>query len=193
MNQNSEELIVRLLAWLKKSPVGDLPLAYRKRLWSTITEGTSDEEKKITLTQLDSLCVRHAEFIWAEKFGNTHDIDRILSIAQDTATDNITKKTALDIRDDFYVDVVENQEYEQKEYPVMFVGHAAANTIATATDDFVYDPTDRRTDIELDPDAFEPSFLVASALAGGMEEDGDVMLRREFWEWYLSIAVYSIY
>ncbi|MCQ3008586.1 Imm5 family immunity protein, partial [Pseudomonas savastanoi] len=37
-----------------------------------------------------------------------------------------------------------------------------------------------------------PSYLVASAFAGGLSEDGDPKLRRAFWEWYLSIAVPQI-
>lgn len=46
----------------------------------------------------------------------------------------------------------------------MFVGHAAANTIATAVDDFQFEPYDHRVDRDLDPEGFESSYLVASAL-----------------------------
>ncbi len=70
----------------------------------------------------------------------------------------------------------------------MFVRHAAANSIVTAVSDVQFDADDQR-DQDLDPEAFEPDYLVASAFAGGLSDDGDPELRRAFWRWYLSVAV----
>ncbi|MNL61413.1 hypothetical protein D3C87_1853300 [compost metagenome] len=88
--------------------------------------------------------------------------------------------------------VVEDQDYELDEYPAMFVGHAAANTVITAASKYDFDPADGRNDRDLDPAAFEPSYLVASAFAGGLAEDGDAELRRKFWQWYLIDAVSQV-
>ncbi|RMR13235.1 putative immunity protein Imm5 [Pseudomonas syringae pv. primulae] len=98
------------------------------------------------------------------------------------------------VRDNFYVSVLENESYEPNEYPAMFVGHAAANSIVTAVSDVQFDADDQR-DQDLDPEAFEPDYLVASAFAGGLafasklSDAGDPQLRRAFWRWYLCVAV----
>lgn len=189
MNEKSEILVEKLLEEVKKSSSGELGLPLRRLLWSTITTDKSDAEKKVILTALDVLCVKRAGTIWSQKFGSEDGLASILSVATGVATKTIPQDKALSIRDEFYVFVVEDQEYDEDEYPAMFVGHAAANSIATAIDDFSFDPSDLRNDRDLDPEAFEPSYLVASAFAGGLGDDGDAERRRQFWEWYLKIAV----
>jgi hypothetical protein len=181
-----------LLVEVKNSPSGELILPLRKLLWNTITVDEPDEVKRLILTKLDYICVNHGAAIWSHKFGSSQNLITVLTVALDTVEGKLSEVKALSIRDDFYVEVVENQEYEPDEYPAMFVGHAAANTIATATADFVFDPSDDRDDRDLDPDAFEPSFLMASAFAGGLDDSGDSELRRRFWEWYLSSAINQV-
>jgi hypothetical protein len=161
-------------------------------LWNTITEDEVGSIKTLILTKLDVLCVQHASFIWSRKFRDLQGITTMLSIAFNAASGTISKAAALSQRDEFYVEVVEDQDYEAEDYPTMFVGHAAANTIATATADFTYDPSDLRGDRDLDPEAFEPSYLIASAFAGGLDENGNSDLRREFWEWYLTCALKEV-
>lgn len=184
--------IAELLCEVAHSPSGDLPLASRKRLWNFLTEDKPDPIKGLMLTRLDVVCVKQASFIWSKKFGDFQGISTMLSVALNAANGTIARATALSKRDEFYVEVVEDQDYEEGEYPAMFVGHAAANTIATATADFTYDPSDLRCDRDLDPEAFEPSYLIASAFAGGLDEKGDSDLRREFWEWYLTCAIREV-
>jgi hypothetical protein len=177
---------------VRNSPAGELTLPLRKLLWNTITVEEPEQEKRLILTKLDSICVNHGVAIWAHKFGSSQDLIAILTVALDAADGKLSEVKALSIRDDFYVEVVENQDYEPEEYPAMFVGHAAANTIATATSDFVFDPSDDRDDRDLDPEAFEPSYLMATAFAGGLGDSGDSELRRRFWEWYLSSAINQV-
>lgn len=192
MNKKTKVLISKLLNEVRRSPSGDLVLPLRKLLWKTITEEESGLMQKLILTSLDVACVNHASFMWSQKFKESQDIATMLSIALDAANGKIPEVTALNKRDEFYVETVENQDYQVDEYPIMFVGHAAANTIVTATADFIYDPSDLRNDRDLDPNAFEPSYLIASAFAGGLEENGNSELRRGFWEWYLSCAISQI-
>ena len=192
MNKKSEVLVKQLIGEVKNSPSGELVLPLRKLLWNTITVDEPDEVKRLILTRLDYICVNHGVAIWSHKFGNSQNLITILTVALDTVEGKLSEVKALSIRDDFYVDAVENQEYEPDEYPAMFVGHAAANTIATAAADFVFDPSDDRDDRDLDPDAFEPSFLMASAFARGLDDSGDSELRRRFWEWYLSSAINQV-
>ncbi|EFW80538.1 Imm5 family immunity protein [Pseudomonas savastanoi] len=192
MNNKSKILIEKLLFEVAKSPEGELTLPLRKLLWNTITEDEVAANKKVILTALDVMCVRQGVNFWIKKFGGNEPLNYILNIALETAEGKFDEAKALGLRDEFYVSIVEDQEYEAEEYPAMFVGHAAANTIATAVDDFQFEPYDHRVDRDLDPEGFESSYLVASAFAGGLSEDGDPKLRRAFWEWYLSIAVPQI-
>jgi len=192
MNKKTEVLIRKLLDEVRLSSSGNLILPLRKLLWNTITEDEVGSIKTLILTKLDVLCVQHASFIWSRKFRDLQGITTMLSIAFNAASGTISKAAALSQRDEFYVEVVEDQDYEAEDYPTMFVGHAAANTIATATADFTYDPSDLRGDRDLDPEAFEPSYLIASAFAGGLDENGNSDLRREFWEWYLTCALKEV-
>ena len=192
MNKKTEVLIRKLLDEVRLSSSGNLILPLRKLLWNTITEDEVGSIKTLILTKLDFLCVQHASFIWSRKFRDLQGITTMLSIAFNAASGTISKAAALSQRDEFYVEVVEDQDYEAEDYPTMFVGHAAANTIATATADFTYDPSDLRGDRDLDPEAFEPSYLIASAFAGGLDENGNSDLRREFWEWYLTCALKEV-
>ncbi|WP_235992905.1 Imm5 family immunity protein [Pseudomonas sp. p50(2008)] len=184
--------INKLLNQVAQSPLGDFALPSRKLLWNAIAEGEPESTKRLLRTKLDILCVKHASFIWSKKFKDIQGISKMLSIALAAANGTIAKAQALNKRDEFYVEVVEDQDYEAEEYPTMFVGHAAANTIATATTDFTYDPSDLRGDRDLDPEAFEPSYLIASAFAGGLDENGNSDSRREFWEWYLTCAIREV-
>ena len=192
MNNKSDALVKELLAEVKGSRSGELVLPLRRLLWNTITEDEPREVKRLILTKLDCVCVNHGSDIWSHDFGSPQDLIKVLTVALDAAMGKVSEARALSIRDDFYVEVVENQDYEPEEYPAMFVGHAAANTIATATSDFVFDPSDDRDDRDLDPEAFEPSYLMATAFAGGLGDSGDSELRRRFWEWYLSSAINQV-
>ncbi|WP_062387673.1 Imm5 family immunity protein [Pseudomonas abietaniphila] len=189
MSEKSETLVKKLLEEVKASSSGELRLPLRRLLWATITADKSDAEKKVMLTALDVICVGRAGTFWSKKFGSEDRLASILSVATGVAAKIIPQDQALSIRDEFYLFVVEDQEYDEDEYPAMFVGHAAANTIATAVNDFLFDPADLRNDRDLDPEAFEPSYLVASTFAGGLGADGDTERRRQFWDWYLNIAV----
>jgi hypothetical protein len=191
MNKKSEDLVDELFSEIECSPTGELSLPLRRFLWKVVTEGQSAIDKKITLTKLDSACVRYGASIWSRKFGNAEELEKILEVADKVARGEISEEEGLAIRDDFYVEVVEDREYEPEEYPAMFVGHAAANTIVTAADEFNFTSDDQENDYELDPDAFEPSYLVASAFAKGLAEDGDPGSRRQFWKWYLSTALHE--
>lgn len=192
MNQESEALIKRLLTELDASAGGELTLPLRKRLWATITAGKPGPDRRIILTTLDSLCVVHGQSFWLRKMGDANGLTRLLKVAEDVARGLITAEDGLKVRDAFYVDVVEDQEYEPGEYPTMFLGHAAANTVVTAAGTFTFDPRDLREDRDLDPEAYEPSFLVACAFAGGLAEEGDAGRRRQFWQWYLNEAVHQV-
>lgn len=189
MNEKTKELIEFFERELKSFKSGELSLPSRKILWHSLTEDKPNDEKTKILTSLDCLCINYGADKWMNKFGDTTQLNDILAVALDAADGVISEEKAMAVRDEFYVAVVEDEVYEADEYPAMFIGHAAANTVATAVSDFEFNPADLRNDLDHDPEAFEPSFLVASAIAGGLGDEGDPHLRRKFWEWYLSVAV----
>ncbi|MGK5024422.1 Imm5 family immunity protein [Janthinobacterium sp. RB2R34] len=182
-------LISTLLEQLESSRSGHLPLPSRKLLWRSLSAGQSGQACSVRLAKLHAICVRHGLPIWCEKFADPKAIDAILDTARGAASGAVSHQQAQRVRDDFYVAVVEDEEYETGEYPAMFVGHAAANTITMAISDTLFDAGDKRDDHEMDAEAFFPDYLIASAVAGGLDEDGDTRLRRTFWKWYLTHAV----
>ncbi|MBI6763814.1 immunity protein Imm5 [Pseudomonas syringae] len=188
MKKEHEALITKLLTEIENSPKGELERILRIRLWKMITENKNLNDQKQILTKLNIFCVQHGVGFWTKKFGDAQRIEHVLTVAFQAASGAIDEADAMAVRDDFYVSVVENESYEPDEYPAMFVGHAAANAIVTAVSDLQFDTDDQR-DQDLDPEAFEPDYLVASAFAGGLSDDGDPELRRAFWRWYLSVAV----
>ncbi|POD78029.1 immunity protein Imm5 [Pseudomonas syringae group genomosp. 3] len=194
MKKEHEALITKLLIEIENSPKGELERSLRTRLWAMITENKNTTEQKQILTKLNIACVQHGIGFWKKKFGDDQRIEHVLTVALQAAGGAFNEADAMAVRDDFYVSVVENESYEPNEYPAMFVGHAAANSIVTAVSDVQFDADDQR-DQDLDPEAFEPDYLVASAFAGGLafasrlSDDGDPELRRAFWRWYLCVAV----
>ncbi len=189
MNRKTTETIDELLKEINTSPLGDLRLSSRKLLWSTITEGLDNKQKRQRLTKLDRISVEHASSYWVAKFGELESLYEILNTATELSEDSISEEQGLRVRDEFYVSVVEDGEYGDDEYPAMFVGHAAANCIGTAIDIFEYDSNDTRTDKDHDPETYEPTFLIASAFAGSLPNSGNPESRRDFWIWYLTDAV----
>ncbi|QVK32802.1 Imm5 family immunity protein [Pseudomonas syringae] len=188
MKKEHEALITKLLTEIENSPKGELERILRIRLWKMITENKNLNDQKQILTKLNIFCVQHGVGFWTKKFGDAQRIEHVLTVAFKAASGAVDEADAMAVRDDFYVSVVENESYEPDEYPAMFVGHAATNAIVTAVSDLQFDTDDQR-DQDLDPEAFEPDYLVASAFAGGLSDDGDPELRRAFWRWYLSVAV----
>ena len=189
MEYELARLINALLEQLESSRSGHLPLPSRKLLWQALAAGQSGQARSISLAKLHASCVRHGLPIWCEKFVEAQAIDAILDTAQGAASGAVSHQQAQRVRDDFYVDIVEDEEYQTGEYPAMFVGHAAANTITIAISDTVFEAGDQRDDQDIDAESFFPDYLIASALAGGLDEDGDTHLRRTFWQWYLRHAV----
>ncbi|ELS40250.1 Imm5 family immunity protein [Pseudomonas syringae] len=188
MKKEHEALITKLLTEIENSPKGELERILRICLWKMITENKNLNDQKQILTKLNIFCVQHGVGFWTKKFGDAQSIEHVLTVAFQAASGAVDEADAMAVRDDFYVSVVENESYEPDEYPAMFVGHAATNAIVTAVSDLQFDTDDQR-DQDLDPEAFEPDYLVASAFAGGLSDDGDPELRRAFWRWYLSVAV----
>lgn len=181
---------------LDSSEDGSLKLLHRKAIWRASHHNPSgDHSAQITRDRrvaLDILCVEHAMPIWKEFFPDDEGPQRMLSIASHLVDSDVSIDEAQRARDKFYVDSVEDRDYEQDQIPAMFVAHAAANTVITAMVKDIEDAIPSvETDQDLDPDAYLPSYLCASACAGGLDINHviSVKRRRDFWKWYLHVAI----
>lgn len=141
---------------------------------------------------LDTLCVQRVMPVWSRCFPGDDGPEQMLAIAARLLVREIDPGFAQELRDGFYVDVVEDREYPPDNFPAMFVAHAAANTVITALVENVEGAIpDVDDDESLDPESYLPSYLCASAYAGGLDGSlqASVERRRGFWMWYLKEAI----
>jgi hypothetical protein len=118
----------------------------------------------------------------------------MLQLAEEVVAGETDPDAAIVERDRFYVDVVETRQYG--DYPsARFVGLAAANTIVEALVEDNGDAIPEAEDDEdLDPEAYDTSYLCASAAARGLDgRPADIEARHAFWLWYLDEAIPEIY
>jgi hypothetical protein len=190
-----QSLLKKASTEVKSSSIGELTLPMRRTIWSKIAKLSHDDllTHRI-LTALDIECVRQTMPIWSKVFPDDDGPDRMLELAQNILDGKVDLAEAKRLSESFFIDVVENRSYQPKEYPAMFVGHAASNTVYTA---FVELESDQeyftKQDEDLDPESYEPSYLTASAYSGGLLGKGDTEKRRTFWLWYLQTAMERAY
>jgi len=190
------QLIGEAASNLDNDRLGRLPLAVRRRLLVSL-DGTGDGRDVARLsrwrrTYLDALCVRKGLPYWDLVFPDDRGPRAMLDLAFASLDGAVGVKEAESRRNSFYVDAVENRRYTPGEQPALFVAHAAANTVLTALSDPAGGEDDQDADDEaLDAEAYEPSYLIASAFAGGLDRStiADVDARRAFWHWYLETAI----
>ena len=186
-----DEAIKGARASLANDSQGRLPLAARKSIWIAMSHTADSRTAYQRRVLLESLCVRHVAGLWDDRFPGDVRLEQMLSLADKVVNGEINDAVAERQRDEFYVDVVEDDDGEG-DFAAMFVGHAAANTVVSALikDNFDAIPSVDDDD-DLDAESFDPSFLCASAAAGGLpgHEASSVARRREFWTWYLDEAI----
>ena len=179
---------------LARDPEGALSLGRRTVIWrdlAALADARTGYERRV---RLNTACVRHVLDRWEERFPGDPGVERMLDIAGQRVAGEIADDSAGDQRDRFYVDVVETRKYPG-DASAMFVGLAAANTVIEAriedNEDAIPEAED---DEQLDPEAYDTSYMCASAAARGLNgRPADVSARRAFWNWYLDTAIPEIY
>jgi Immunity protein Imm5 len=171
---------------------GRLSLSSRRRIWSAI-RANSDAANPIQVGHLrcvflDTLCVRKGLGLWSKVFPNDRGPQEMVSLAFEYLEREVSATEVEKKRDAFFVEVVENRRYKADEYPVSFVGHAAATLYLQP---WLTNAKHSLTKESLDAEAYEPSYLVALAFANGLNdsESANIPDRRRFWHWYLNEAV----
>jgi hypothetical protein len=193
---NFQQLLATASSNVDSDSLGRLSLARRKAIWVGLgTTENGDQPSGLAKRRcvvIDALCVKKGLPFWFKVFPNDNGPLEMLDLAFAVLAGKVNERDAQSRRDGYFVDVVENRRYDKKDYSALFVGHAAANTVLTAfgdSSDLALCECD--DDESLDAEAYEPSYLVASAFAGGLNRssEANVENRRRFWHWYLSDAI----
>jgi hypothetical protein len=180
MTEELERLINEAKNHVKIASNGELTLSLRREIWIKISEINQDEiVTRKQLAELDILCVKKVISVWYQVFPEDHTPNNILEVVGSVLRNEIDETEVLNIRDRYYVDIVEDRDYQPEEYPAMFAGHAAVNTILTALTNLDVD-SDIQDDEELDPESFEPSYLAASAYSSGLLGEGETKKDERF-------------
>jgi hypothetical protein len=179
---------------LAATPDGSLCLKRRAELWAALAGLVDPRTGYVRRVRLNTACVRQVLGRWNERFPQDHGVENMLRLAKQVVAGDVDPDDAIAERDRFYVDVVETRKYGD-DPSAMFVGLAAANTVIEA---LVEDNGDAipgaEDDEELDPEAYDTSYMCASAAARGLNgRPADVEARRAFWLWYLDVAIPEIY
>lgn len=173
---------------------GALSLGHRTTIWRDLVALADPRTGYERRVRLNDACVRHVLDHWEERFPGDPGVTEMLDIAARRVAGTIEDEAAGDARDRFYVEVVETRKYPG-DPSAMFVGLAAANTVIEAriedNEDAIPEAED---DEQLDPEAYDTSYMCASAAARGLNgRPADVPARRAFWTWYLETAIPQVY
>ena len=179
---------------LARNPEGALSLGRRTAIWRDLAALADARTGYARRVRLNDACVRHVIGRWEERFPGDAGVAQMLDVAAQRVAGTIEDEAAGDARDRFYVEVVESRSYPG-DASAMFVGLAAANTVMEAriedNEDAIPEAED---DEQLDPEAYDTSYMCASAAARGLNgRPSDAAARRAFWSWYLDTAIPQVY
>lgn len=189
-----QDLIATIRADVLETPDGRLRLNHRAALWASLAARAEARTSYVRRVRLNAMSVRHVLDRWRERFPQDDGVERMLQLADQVVAGETDPDAAIVERDRFYVDVVETRKYGD-DPSAMFVGLAAANTVVEALVEDNGDAIPEAEDDEnLDPEAYDTSYLCASAAARGLDgRPANVEARRAFWLWYLDEAIPEIY
>lgn len=189
-----QDLIATIKTGVLATPDGNLRLDRRAVLWAALAATADARPSYLRRVRLNAMCVRHVLSRWRERFPHDDGVEQMLQLAEDVVAGETDADAAIAERNRFYVDVVETRKYGD-DPSAMFVGLAAANTVVEALVEDNGDAIPEAEDDEdLDPEAYDTSYLCASAAARGLNgRPANIEARRAFWLWYLDEAIPQIY
>jgi len=139
------------------------------------------------------MAVEKSAPIWEDALPDDDAVRDALELAHDVMTGAVSAKFAGLTRGSLWTHC-DDLSYDGKNHDIpALVGYAAAQAITVALWDQIDEDSEGEncTDRDLDPDEFDPSFLGASAWAGGMpwNRTSSSKRRREYWRWWLSAVL----
>jgi hypothetical protein len=189
---------------LEKSADGELPKAFRIRLWKSF--GPRRPEGSLALPagpevvaryQLERLCVAKALPIWQKRFPSDKTLTAVIACADQVLLDR-SKVAAAQRRCDeswLFADNISASLFDltpAKQY-IAQVAYAASRLLAVAIADQSYNELDVDDSMYLafNPCLEDPALSASCAISKGspFETGSDNNLRRNFWRWYLRSAI----
>lgn len=172
---------------------GELPYTERVSLLISLggKKGESNEEGYLVRSNVALTCAKKTLYFW------------------DKASPDSGFLTALEfaekclINPDMYAELgnvmnnmipqVENIMYaNEKDHRPAYAGFSCVSALSTVLYDDQFD-LEAKSELDIEPDQWDSAFYSSLAIAGGAVWENDIVLdnkaRREFWEWYLDIAI----
>jgi immunity protein Imm5 of predicted polymorphic toxin system len=172
--------------------VGELPLASRRRLISDLAAQLGDSTRGLVFRAiLGLICAKRAWPVWQSRFPSESqpmalaDAAVAALMAGDTGVVGAAElgplKTGMDNK------FLLGDRY----FAAVAAGFAALAVVRDVLDADRSRQEEATTELETDPESWDPCFHASVAIAGGAswEKVGDPAKRRSFWEWYLASAV----
>lgn len=183
---------------IRNDPQNRLALAMRQRIWKAMGPDTRLGVGHKRRTRLAILCTQKVLALWHNKFAENDGPDIMLSIAEKFIEQQIDKKEATKIHDNFLTEVANMpKKYDgHLDFRPSMVGDAAVSALTTALVDCEFKQiSDDIDDFDNDPETWECSVLASMAYANDQPALGlfEADKMYEFWNWYLDEAVPQAY
>lgn len=173
--------------------LGELPLPVRRQLRGSLVRLLPrDKDALAFVAGLGLACAKRAWPAWETAFpSESRPMDlaqkAISSIMEENASDSCGTADLVKVK--AYLD---NKLLLGREYFAAI--YAGFSSWAVARDVLSQDPAMSiigNTELEISPEEWDPCFLASLAVTGGAtwEGTGATDARREFWHWYLTVAV----
>ncbi len=182
---------------VRDRPQHDLGLGYRQAVWAAL--GSKDESGHARRTNLAILASRYVLPIW-DSVSEDDTPNRTMAVAEQVLNGTLDVRLARSYKDEVWTRLENKasdpkyQDIEQQKLINVELAAIAALNTALYDEEFDYDNLNYDlTDDDVDAYESDSSFWAASAYADGpiWEPKSNATKRLEFWEWWLTTAVYQ--
>lgn len=182
---------------------GELILPIRKKIWACLGEYEIDDKNRalvtsglIKRTKLNILCIEHIIQFWNVTFPNDNTIVSLIQSINKYLNSEIDWQELWDIQNNTFTKF-ENMMLDEKFLLAGCVGIATLKALTTVLYDEKHIIFGKDSDYDESYDSYDwdTSYYSAMVYSGGgtWDENSDSTKRREFWLWYLDVAVPMAY
>lgn len=188
------EALTRAHRALEADPHGILSVGHRNEIKRALVPDGDEHVGLLRRVMLNDLCVRRVLPLWYAAYPDDRRPERMLELARQLSRGQIESRAALSEEGRFWVDAVDNWEYDPETEDAVGVALASCNSVVQAAVTSIDEaaPAGDEDDEAHDPYTEDPAYSCASSAAGGSNdqlEHSDAGKRRAFWTWYLDEAV----
>ncbi|HOV26330.1 MAG TPA: Imm5 family immunity protein [Pseudobacteroides sp.] len=206
MNKELFQLIEYAKNELNNNAKGELTLSIRRKIYKLMGEYKRDSEKHALISdgfirrlKLARLSVEYVLHIWEEAAPEDKTPIELLNSIDLYIDGKIDWDSLWSMKNSFWT-VVENYSVEDRFLVAAYVGFASIKATSTALFDEneeieVDDEGNELLDEDLDPYTWDTAFYSSLAYSeyNSESEDAAIEKKREFWRWYLNVAVPTAY